>query len=479
MAVIDIADGKELWRAPADNALKALALSPNGRVFVSPESRGIVRLRSAETGETYGVLHGTNGLHWLGADAALVHQQAAGVVPGGPRVLDLATGRTHDVPGLDAQLAEVFPAADAGGKRFLAVGRNVQLLELGQADGAPVLRVLSEAARPGGQPGVAFGAVAHGHYLDTAGGQVNLVSLADLQVQTLSVAPARLQRALPTAQADEVLVSVQMPGPTFASAHLVWSRSRNTVATLETPALSGRQLRHVWVAPLRRSGLLVDNKIEVLETLAPGPAQPLEQWLAARQDEDNARKIDAAKAEAARLEFTPAPAPAAPGTLEAYRRYSAGRYGRGPQFDTLRVEPLTDTAAFTRLARDARIEGIGIQRLATAAPAGERRPAELVEVKVRAGSRPWILVLSSQEPVRWAVSADPSARVEAVLLSGSPRSSVLGPPGTPAYQIGSAAAFDGDGPAFQQLQQDVRRVSNRMVQAFQHRREGQLFNIGP
>jgi len=79
--------------------------------LVSPEARAVVRVRSAETGETYAVLHGITGLHWLGSDAALVHQQAAHLVLGGPRLLDLATNRSHDIPGIDARVSEVFPAA--------------------------------------------------------------------------------------------------------------------------------------------------------------------------------------------------------------------------------------------------------------------------------------------------------------------------------------------------------------------------------
>jgi hypothetical protein len=475
LAVIDIADGSELWRAPTDNALKALALSPNGRVFISPEARAVVRVRSAETGETYAVLHGITGLHWLGSDAALVHQQAAHLVLGGPRLLDLATNRSHDIPGIDARVSEVFPAAPENGKRFLALGRNAQLLELGQAEGAPTLRVLAEVPRPGREAGVAFGSRGHGHYVDAAGGQVNLVSLADLQVQSLAVSPARVLRVQPTALADELLLSVQLPGALAPQATVIWSRSQNSLAPVELAPSPGREApRWVWITPLRRLGLLVDNKIEVLEAPPRGPAQPVEQWLASRQDEDNARKLEAAKLEAARLESMQA----APGPAESYRRYAGGRFGRGPLLEALRAEPLTDTAAFTRLARDARIEGVGIQRLAAAAHAGEKRLAEAVALQVRAGSKPWILVLSSQEPVRWVMSVDPAARIEAVLLSGPGRSTVFGPAGVPVYQLGTAAAFDGDGPAFQQLQQDLRRVSNRTVQTFQHRREGLAFTIG-
>lgn len=462
---VDLAQGTELSREPHESALRVQALSDNGRVFVAPEARQAwTQIRSVETGETLTEIEGVLLFYWLGRDAALIHQRNK---PGW-FLLDLVSGEQQEVPGLVSGIADVRAVPGQPGLHVL-FGRSLQQVALRRQDSGVSLQVLKEVATPVTEWRPLMGGVAGNLYLDPSGDAITSVELDSLQVRQVSVAPARAFRVQPTGKADEWLVTLMGPARGWGGQKLlVYNRQDGSMAPVISPPQQGYgEQRFLWVPALKQLGRLMDNRIELLAELPLGPRQALDAVVSAIVGEENDRRLASAEAEAQRaaldrplgawspqpLPITPAPAPGASG-----RR------------DTL-----------AELARWARIEGIGVQKAAPDPSKSSklRQPNDLVRVSVRAGSRPLVLVLAAQEPVRWLLLPDPGARVEAVLLSGHPNASVAGMPVSRLQVLGPAAPTASDGPGFDKLQDDVRLVTGgRALQSFQYRREGVAFVVG-
>lgn len=455
IAALDLESGRELWRGTA-NALKAQALSANGRVFVSPDMQGPTRIRSAESGEELAALHRVTSVSWLGTEAALVHLSRAAFDNGGWRLLDLVSGKYIEIAGLDARHQLLVPAP-GDGRQFVGLGRLMQRMTLHGGGAGPDLRIDIEAPAPMPQWQSLFGAAAGGRYVEGTDGQLHVVALTDLQTQSVALPSTQVSRVVPTPNPDELIISLR-PGRGAPSRDYLLSLSQQTLGAIERVGDPNDEQRYLWIGPFGRVGVLRNGKVEVLGEVKAGPRTPIREVLDGFIEENNRRKLDAAEVESARF------------VEHTWARPTAA---------LLQPEPALDAAAIARLSRDAKIEGIGIERAEPAPLPGSKRLAEGVRVQARQSSRPLVIVLAAREPVRWSIGVEPGASIAAVLLSGDARSSVeatgIRPP---VFRLGATVPLDGDGPEFMKLQQQMKDLTGRAVQSFQHRRAGVAFAVG-
>jgi hypothetical protein len=98
-------------------------------------------------------------------------------------------------------------------------------------------------------------------------------------------------------------------------------------------------------------------------------------------------------------------------------------------------------------------------------------------VRVRLGTRPLVLVLSSHHAVDWQLELQRGTRLEAVLLAGAGESTVRGAGEAQVTSIGGFYAFRRGSLEFQHLEDEVRRCTRRGIQDFQSLSADSLFEI--
>ena len=130
------------------------------------------------------------------------------------------------------------------------------------------------------------------------------------------------------------------------------------------------------------------------------------------------------------------------------------------------------------LADGATIEGVGVYQGAGARLEPGHRPRGTVEVRVRRGARPVLLVLTSYEPVEWKIVPESGARIAGVLIGGYHPSFVTGAGPVRVQQIGRDYAYQRDGEAYQKLQTLVTQLVGRPIGPYQARYEASSFTVG-
>jgi hypothetical protein len=130
------------------------------------------------------------------------------------------------------------------------------------------------------------------------------------------------------------------------------------------------------------------------------------------------------------------------------------------------------------IARNARIEAIGVYEGYSAQSRSHDRNGRPVEVRVNSASSPVILVLSSYESVRWQVIPESGARIAAVLLSSHNPSQVEGAGSARVVNIGQRYAYKQNTPHYSALDGEVFRYTGKRIDFFQGRYQGKEFSVG-
>lgn len=472
---VDIGTGEEIRR---DAAIRGFPnpgpMSANGRLVRSHRDGG-VSMRMVDTGEVLAEFPANQSFAWLNQRFILTFEHPARDV----RLHDMVTGRETVVGGLsfDNAFASLLPIPGST-TQFVAIAkRNALTLELVEQNGSTQAKVTAMVPAPPYPPQVIDSAVtpdgktlvsrqpAHFSFLD----------LQDLKFSETSLAPMSANEILPTPDPDEFLVTVALHSrdvSTSVARKFVLSRSKNTLAP--TAANSAGE-RHVWIAPLKRLGLVNDRHIMVLERIDATEAKPADQVVATLLDEFNQRAL-------ARFAAVTQAPPSGPISAEAPSARGAHITSViPPRAATHTAQPGIGAAQppLAQIAIDAQIEGVGVyQGTGAALRQGMSRAAGVVEVRVRRSTRPTVLVLSSYEPVRWMIITESGARLAAVLLSGYHASTVVGAGNAPIVQLGQDFAYTGHGAGYQQLQRSVERLTGRQIGLFQGRYEGTNFSVG-
>lgn len=134
----------------------------------------------------------------------------------------------------------------------------------------------------------------------------------------------------------------------------------------------------------------------------------------------------------------------------------------------------------SRVSANAVVSVIGVYEgvAAVSSPSSVRShvPGE-ISVRIRRGSRPLVLVLSSYEPVRWTLNNPEGRKIEAILLSGYHPSTVVGMQNAPVIRMGSTYAYELGSPVYARLKQEIGKYVANPVNNFQGSYRGREFEV--
>lgn len=256
-------------------------------------------------------------------------------------------------------------------------------------------------------------------------------------------------------------------GITSLISYYVYNHRTGTLALVDREKGSG--IRYQYVPSIKRLALLDNKNIRFVDKVPAAEPKPGDQVMAALIDEANQRRLAASMAAGQPSISDPAHSAAAAAANAANAAAAAAAAVGTPR----------QPAPLHEALRDAQIEGVGVYEGAGAKHGGgQHRAAGVVAVKVRRTLRPVALVLSSYEPVRWAIVTEPGAKLAAVLVSGYYESTVTGNGSARVYQIGRTYAYEQQGQGYAQLQRSVQQWTGKPIGIFQSRYAGSSFSVG-
>jgi len=303
--IVDVGTGEALH--DEDVGLHGgLSLSANGRVL-AVGGEDLVQVRASDTGELLLTLPDVRGgqVQWLGNDA-LAYAQADGAHLA---VLELASGRETTLPFAGSALSGAFAATGAPGTFVLVTPRRIVQLAMTAGNPpqlvgelpSPSLMYSSDAVAPGPD----------GLLPIASNTDLLLLDPASFAQTTVSFAPMRLLRALPTGDGDHLLLAATSG---YRGATYVYSRRDRTLATVDAATGASRAGRLAYVPALRRLATIDDAAVVFTKVPDAGVAQPLDDVLtqlafdeAIARNEQEARRAALLDAYAQRAQATGTP----------------------------------------------------------------------------------------------------------------------------------------------------------------------------
>lgn len=454
--VVNLGTGKTIFSEPVAGGRPMLSLAPNGRVFAQTGSGGVA-IRSTDGGETLVDLPLADGVLWLDSNALILRNNNSASARG-LRLLDLASGEDTPVPGNSNGYAYLSAPVPGSTSRFnLLLNQGADQIELSNVGGRFEAQLRNELRSKSGK-GFAIntgGMNADGtKWVDGSQG-LRTLDLDTLEIQERSFEPAQSTTAWPTANPDQIIISLAVPsgnGVTSIVEPYLYTASSGTLAKLVRERSDST--RYHYIGSVKRLAVLEGQNLRFVDELQTEPAQPIDTVLSALANEINQRRLAAAFA--------------APDGSQGMR--ASGSF---PGAATLSPTPLH------LQLRDSLVEGVGVYEGAGAAHgAGKPRMAGRVLLHVRRSAKPTALVLSSYEPVRWRIFLGPGARLSAVFISSYYPSTVDGAGSARVYQMGTGYAYKRDSPEFAKLQRATIEWTGQPLSLFQGSYNAGSFTVG-
>lgn len=443
--VVELPGGKPMNAFPVpDLSFKPTVLSANGRVLAVPLGSRNLRLFEVETGAVLWDTQAYAGLlAWLPQQqAALLTQSNTGL----PYLLDLGSRRIDALPWTEKPPVWALPAAN--GNYLAGNSATVALFELkrqgaGRLEAAAVKQWRLPENRSI-QPGAVWLADEGRRFIYQTEQDLGWLDLQTDSQGAWELAALGAQSY--TKLNEQQILFSSSGGASSPPTPWVLDIRQETVGVVrdadEGPYTS--LLPRAGYLQRSAAGMALGSAVTLEE------AQPLAQVLAAAQRAmRSGQPRGAVDAIRRGRSATAAAAPAAPATKPLLPEVST--HAR------VSVVGVHDSAASSRVA------------------GGSWRPGG-VTVNVQPGATPLVLVLSSQEPVKWLVHTN-GRKIEAVLISGDQESSVYGTGDTRVLKIGPRAVYKMDSPDYEPLKRDIARYVANPVQSFQGSYRGQTFSV--
>ena len=435
--VVELPGGKSINAFPVpDLSFKPTLLSANGRVLAVPLGSRNLRLFEVETGAVLWDTQAYAGLlAWLPQhQAALLTQSNTGQ----PYLLDLGSRRIEAFPWAEKQLAWALPTPTADGKYLLGNNATVALVELkrqgGRLEAAPVKQWRLPENRSI-QTGAIWLANEGRHFIYQTEQDLGWL---DLQTDGQGAwAVSALGAHDFTKLNDQQILFSSAGGANSPPTPWALDIRQETVGVVKDADEGAFMSLLPRAGYLRRgsAGMALGSAVTLEE------AQPLAQVLATAQ-----------KAMRSGLPR---------GAVDAIRRGQAAA-----------AKPLLpDVPAHARVS----VVGVHDSAASTRVAGSQWQPGG-VTVNVQPGATPLVLVLSSQEPVKWLVHTN-GRKIEAVLIAGYQESNVYGTGETKVLKIGSRAVYRMDSPDYEPLKRDIAHYVANPVHSFQGSYRGQSFSV--
>jgi len=458
LEVLDLGSGKRIARVDGMGGDLGGEVSPNGRVLTTSIPGGMALL-DLETGESLARIQGIfpQDFAWLSPSRALIHRAAMNA----SFTVDFDSGTEHPLKFTRMPIDRVVPGTAPG--EFLALSGVAALrIKVGAGRAEEPLTLLDQ--KPFRiqnwlrNPGVL---TADGRYYVIAAEDLNFVATGTLVTTSVAVAPFEIRSVVPLPAADLILLSGDIPGlsSNISWRQYVYSLSRQSFAPLERAELE--QGRIVYLANVRKLGLIAQNRVALLDSLPVKPALSHDDFVAALTREQEQQR--SATAQQQRLPQISGSGPVRVETLPGAR-----------------VTMLTSGEGWTvsTSPEAAGVEGIGIVQAANriARPDGSSEGIVLVHVR-RGGGAPFVLLLSSHEAVRWTLNIERGAALKAILTAGPQAAEVYGAGAIPVSHVSNTDASRTDTPDYARLQAEVARAAGSAIRRFQGVLVGSEFTV--
>lgn len=444
--IVELGTGKTILKDKKTGYSQNNTLSSNGRVFATGSGSGM-KISSVETGQILIDMPNVrlDQFHWLGEEAALYRRDREKTF-----LADFLNAK--EVP-LTAVQDHVGRTLETTNKSEFLIGGNRTLLKIriDRSGKETSVTLLEEKKISNGWGTQSSGVTVDGTRFFNANRELTLISLASMEAETISFDPYFMHVAVATADPDKLILSgvVQNLSSSKRQCH-VFSISQRTVTAVDMSAFSSE--RFIFVTPLKRIGVFGGQKIELIDNLPTAETQSLENFVASAVAQQNQAIID---------------------SYDRQQMGSGSYRGSG----SISSMPGLSTAPLANLAKDAKIEAIGIYEAGNAPRTSDkdgRRGSVLV--RVRRSEKPIVIVLSSYEPVRWTLAPEPGAQIAAVLLSGYHLSEVFGAGSARVVMAGSHYPYkSGD---YGSLDREVYRLTGKRIDLFQGLYKGASFSVG-
>lgn len=439
LALVDLRSGEVLHRDPWRNSQGTLSeLSANGRLYARDAGR-LLSIVDAASGTEVARIPDAMGhaFFWLD-DHTAVFGQISG---GGAQLIDFDSGQLVDVA-MPRNWNRALPMPGKPGHYLLLGGQHNVEIEVLRQSGPVQVRAVAQLDVDG--YGRFAGLESNNpsrdgtRYYGSDDGLV-LLDVPQLALTRIDTAPLRLTRVTTTPQAGQILLEGTAPAlrPTDARRY-IYDIASQTIAPLSDPRFYAPRLDYVPAFDVM--ALVEGNRITFHHDLATGSPQPLALWRAQLVDRQKAQVEQAQQIQAIvqRVEYAP---------LKA-------------------------------LAATAQVEGVGVYEAADALHGSGTHTPGTVQVEVKPGLQPTVLVLSSYEPVRWRLRLQPGSQLGLVLVSGYYPSTVDGAGDARVVAIGAGFAYSQGSGGYSGLNQNVMRYTGKGIDLFQGTYSGRQFSVG-
>ncbi|MGH8054672.1 MAG: hypothetical protein ACREP4_12220 [Stenotrophomonas sp.] len=487
--LIDIGNGVVLHETTDPQGGNA-SLSSNGRLLAAADAEGDTQILDAPSGDILASFKGRPAqFYWLDDVGALFVEEVTSESGKrrAPVFLDFSTGERQLIPVEGRELRDVLRVAGAPHRYVLLSRQRITEIELNQDAGAWKVRLVSEQSLDAGgyRPGSVV--AVDGSYAVMLGSDARQLLIASRQLRTLPLQPLTVHTAMVMPDPDLLLLSLSLPG-TYSTGNYVYSLGKGTLARVEQSGLLSR--RFVFIPSLQRNGIIDGVKITVPGEIPTQPPMDVTAVVQQLQEEETIRSAERARQqgqmqeELSRLRATSEQerrdVDAAIAELEL--RALLAKQGQSQQARQRLVAaapPPSVSGRLADLARTAMIEAIGVYEAGNAVQvAGTQGRTGSVQVSVRRGSKPIVLVLSAYEPVNWMLTVEPGANLAAVLVGGYHQGQVFGAGRAPVRQLGRTYAYKRGGSEYSALNTEVQRMTGKPIDAFQGRYDGGTFVTG-
>lgn len=475
-ASVEIPSGRTLATIPKVEAASyhQTSVSPNGRLAaVDMRSAGVMFL-DMERGSKLWETKRFNGFFaWMPDVRAVLVRDANS---GSPMLLDLETGRMEKYASAPKNLSWVTPANEKAAL-WLGSERAIFRVEHVRTKGGVQATVTKEF-----RLSKTSGITSRPPTLVNQGNTLFFISNRDFgsldldtgQESVWNVADFLANRYAKLSETTLLVESYSSSGGVEMKTWVL-DLVGQTLAPVDTSAVAAA--RHgLLMAMTGRTGWIRrgHESTHLGDTVSAGAPQPLAELHSAFNLERQMAKIETMErqeremSERAQLvsqdqKFRPSAAPTA------------------PIYVTPEPAPSPSSIPQAGLPQNAHVEAVGVyQGTGTAGGvSSDGRKMGVVDVRVRRGSAPTILVLSSYEPVQWKIAMDPGARLAGVLLSGYHPSRVTGADAVRVLQMGRTHAYQRGSSEYNALDRQVRSwTGGQGIQIFQGRYEGGSYTVG-
>ena len=271
---IDMGTGATISAGDSDY-LPARNLSPNGRLFVLPREGARIEVRDTQTGAvlaTFDQLE-NNAFNWVGDAGAIFKRRGAIFGDDNPSAypvfLDFATGKQTPIPITAGAVGEVLALPGPPHRFAVLAGNRLAVIELRQAAQGWDAVMLSERALPSPSwwTSAGSGLTADGRVFFRTGKSLELLTLATLELKTVTFDPMGVQSAVATTDPDVLLLNARfttaLGGGSFEPC--LYSLSQRTLAKVNTTQLLSPRI--LYIPSLRKNAVIDDSKIAMIDSI--------------------------------------------------------------------------------------------------------------------------------------------------------------------------------------------------------------------